>query len=152
MSDGLTSFEKFWPFYLGEHGRPATKRWHTAGTGVAMVCHYVMLPWSRSLWWVPIGFVVGYIFAWYSHYFVEGNRPATFKHPYWSFFADIEQFFLMILGWMPGELARLAEQGHLAPTALRGVFRIGVQVFVFAYLGGVSLLWYRGYLGFAALF
>ena len=30
----------------------------------------------------------GYAFAWVGHYFFEKNRPATFKHPFYSFVGD----------------------------------------------------------------
>ena len=33
--------------------------------------------------------VVGYGFAWVGHFFVEGNKPATFKHPLWSLRGDL---------------------------------------------------------------
>jgi hypothetical protein len=142
MSERMRSFEEFWPFYLGEHSKIETKRWHTFGSGVAMFAHFVLLPVTRSMWWFLGGFVVGYACAWYSHYCLEKNRPATFKHPYWSFFADIEQFFLMILGWMPGELERIRDRG---PTSgYRKAFRIVTQFNVLAYFLAVLALWSMG--------
>ena len=152
MSDSLTSYERFWPFYLNEHAKWTTKQWHVVGTGSGMVCHFILLWVTRSLWWFPLGFVCGYVCAWYSHFFIEKNRPATFKHPYWSFFADFEQFFLMILGWMPAELARLASSGHLAPTPLRSAYRVAMQLAVFGYFTLVFLAWRFGYLGFGRPF
>ena len=39
---------------------------------------------------------VGYAFAWFSHVFVEGNRPATFLHPTFSFIADFQLLWLLV--------------------------------------------------------
>ena len=39
--------------------------------------------------------MVGYAFAWYAHFFVEGNKPATFGHPFYSLVADYRMLFLM---------------------------------------------------------
>lgn len=143
----MRSFEEFWPFYLGEHSRIETRRWHTLGTGIAMGAHFVLLPLTRSMWWFVGGFLVGYACAWYSHYVLEKNRPATFRHPYWSFFSDIEQFFLMVLGWMPGELERVRDRG---PTsAHRKVFRAVAQIVVLGYFLAVVALWGAGWLSFA---
>jgi hypothetical protein len=141
MSD-LRSFDEFWPFYLGEHSKIETKRWHVAGTGIAMTSHFILLPITRSMWWFVGGFAVGYACAWYSHYCLEKNRPATFKHPYWSFFSDIEQFFLMILGWMPAELERVRDK---VPTSgHRKLFRIAMQWIVLGYFAVVMALWANG--------
>lgn len=144
----MHSYEQFWPFYLNEHASWATKRWHVLGTGAGMICQFVLLWVTRSLWWFPAGFVFGYLCAWYSHYFIEKNRPATFKHPYWSFFADFEQFFLMVLGWMPAELERLKATGALPPTPARQAYRVAWQVIVFAYFGAVGYAWQSKFLSF----
>lgn len=58
----------------------------------------------------------GYGFAWFAHYFVEKNRPATFTHPLWSLLGDFKMFGLMCAGKMDGEVARCRElQGKSAP-------------------------------------
>jgi hypothetical protein len=144
MASRIDSYDRFWVFYLGEHSRAWTRRLHAAGTASGLVCHLLALPLSRSLWWLPAGFVIGYAFAWASHGYVERNRPATLRHPYWSFFADLEMFHFMVLGWMGEELARLAGAAGARASALRVAFRIWLQVAVFGYLALVAVCWALG--------
>ena len=80
----FASFREFYPFYLGEH------RNRTCGaciSSAAAACSR----WSRSrswrgnAWWLLGALFCGYGFAWVGHFFFEKNRPATFKHPFYSF-------------------------------------------------------------------
>jgi hypothetical protein len=50
--------------------------------------------------------VPGYAAAWAGHFFVEHNRPATFKHPLWSLAGDYKMVALMLAGRMDEEVAR----------------------------------------------
>lgn len=93
----FNSFSDFWPFYLGEHSKPATRLLHGVGTLTAMVSIVVLIVIGR--WWLfPLALVPGYAFAWAAHFFIEKNRPATFKHPLWSFIGDWKMLFLMVTG------------------------------------------------------
>ncbi|KAG5550225.1 hypothetical protein RHGRI_015253 [Rhododendron griersonianum] len=47
--------------------------------------------------------VFGYGFAWYSHFFVKGNVPATFGHPFWSLMCEFKMFGLMLAGCRSGQ-------------------------------------------------
>ncbi len=42
--------------------------------------------------------VAGYGFAWVGHFFFEGNRPATFSHPFYSLAADFVLFRDILVG------------------------------------------------------
>ncbi|MFM7065260.1 MAG: Mpo1-like protein [Gammaproteobacteria bacterium] len=81
------SFAEFYPYYLGEHAHPLNRRLHVCGTVLAVgiaVGAIVLGRWSL-LWWVPLA---GYGFAWFGHFRIERNRPATFRHPLYSLAGD----------------------------------------------------------------
>ncbi|GJV65242.1 L-rhamnose-proton symporter like protein [Tanacetum coccineum] len=59
----------------------------------------------RFLFFAPL---FGYGLAWYSHFYVEENIPASFGHPVWSLLCDFKMFFFMITGQMDSEIKRLA--------------------------------------------
>lgn len=101
----MKSFADFWPHYVREHARPATRALHAAGTitSTALVLFFL----ATGRWrWLPLALVVGYAAAWFGHFFVEHNRPATFRHPLWSFAADYKMVALMLGGRMNGEVER----------------------------------------------
>ena len=109
MGDGMKSFGEFWPFYVREHGRPATRLLHAAGT-LGSTALLVGLAATGRWRWLPLPLVVGYGFAWVGHFFVEHNRPATFKHPLWSLMGDYKMVALMLAGRMGEEVARANAQ------------------------------------------
>ncbi|KAI3811826.1 hypothetical protein L1987_21558 [Smallanthus sonchifolius] len=107
------NMEEFWPFYMSQHSKPATRRWHFAGTLSSILCliYAVLFNWWL-LFLVPL---IGYGMAWYSHFYVEGNIPATFGHPVWSFLCDYKMFGLMLTGQMDKEIKRLGKRPVLQP-------------------------------------
>lgn len=101
----FSSFESFWPHYVAEHAKPLTRWLHFAGT--ALLVPVLAAAILHSPWWLLAAPVAGYGFAWAGHFFVEHNRPATFRHPYWSLRGDLRMFRLMLAGRMDAEIARL---------------------------------------------
>jgi hypothetical protein len=102
-----TNFATFWPEYVRAHSQPGTRAAHLAGTlaGWALLVAAVVL---QRWWWIALALVVPYALAWISHFFVEHNRPATFEHPLWSWWADQKMVALMLTGKMGDEVRRCA--------------------------------------------
>ena len=93
----FASFREFYPFYLGEHSNKACRRLHFAGSTLVLGC-LAMLAWTRSPWWLLYALLCGYGFAWIGHFFFEHNRPATFKHPFYSLLGDWVMYKDMLTG------------------------------------------------------
>jgi len=87
MSQTFKSFAEFYPFYLGEHRDRTCRRLHFIGTSLALAC-LLMLLFSGRLQYLLYALLCGYAFAWVGHFFFEKNRPATFKHPFYSLVGD----------------------------------------------------------------
>ena len=91
------TFRDFYPFYLTEHSRSGTRRLHFAGTLLVLLTLVYAIAGRRwgLLALVP---VFGYGFAWAGHFFVEKNRPATFRYPLYSLAGDFRMFADMLRG------------------------------------------------------
>jgi hypothetical protein len=93
----FNSFSDFWPHYLGEHSKPATRLLHCVGSLAAVVLLIALV--AMGKWWLfPLALVPGYALAWIGHFFIEKNRPATFTYPLWSFIGDWKMLALMLTG------------------------------------------------------
>jgi hypothetical protein len=99
------TFEEFWPRYLQAHSDPRTRACHVAGTiaGTALVLGAIAL---RKPWLAGIGLVAGYGSAWFSHAFIEHNKPETFSAPVASLRGDFVMAWHVLRGSIDGEIAR----------------------------------------------
>jgi hypothetical protein len=72
------------------------RRLHFIGTALAILTVLVALA-TRNVWWLLATPLVGYGFAWVGHFFFEKNRPATFRHPWYSLAGDFALFRDLLL-------------------------------------------------------
>jgi hypothetical protein len=106
IEERYKSFAEFWPFYVAEHSRPATRLLHLIGTtaGISLMVYLI----ATGRWWLLfLGFIPGYGCAWLAHFLIEKNKPATFKYPLWSFMGDYKMIALMLTGRMRSEIESL---------------------------------------------
>ena len=96
----FTRFVDFYPYYLQEHRDSTCRRLHFIGTSLVILVMLLALFSANFVWmWaVPLA---GYSFAWVGHFFFEKNRPATFKHPFYSLLGDFVMYRDMLRGKVP---------------------------------------------------
>ena len=95
-----SSFTDFYPFYLSDHSNRTCRRLHFVGTSLAVVCIVLAIA-LREPWLLLGALLSGYAFAWVGHFFFEKNRPATFKHPLYSFVGDWVMYKDIWIGRIP---------------------------------------------------
>lgn len=105
-NDDINSFEDFWPYYVREHRLASNRYMHFIGSTLVLVLL------GAAAWfgqWVVLFLlpIVGYGFAWTGHFFIERNRPATFRYPLWSLAADWKMWAYMLAGKMNAEVERI---------------------------------------------
>ena len=102
-ADRIGSYGAFWPYYLREHAKPGTRQIHYVGTTLMLLAFATFIVTGNVLWLLATP-IAGYGFAWVGHFFIEHNRPATFKYPLWSFISDLRMYFTWLAGRLAGEL------------------------------------------------
>jgi hypothetical protein len=103
--DRIKNFDEFWPYYVREHSTAGCRSLHFIGSTLGLICLAAAFI-TSNLWLILLGFILGYGFAWAGHFFIEHNKPATFKYPLWSFRADWKMWVFMLLGRMRAEVER----------------------------------------------
>lgn len=102
----MRNFAEFWPYYVRAHSQARTRILHAIGSVLALVM--IALGIFASPWYFLGAPLIGYAFAWYSHFFVEHNKPATFGHPFYSLAADYVMLWKTVTGRMNEEVAKHA--------------------------------------------
>ncbi|TDV63280.1 Mpo1-like protein [Pseudomonas sp. LP_7_YM] len=101
--DNVKTFEDFadfYPYYLQEHRNSVCRRLHFIGTTLVLLI-LALAVFSANwllLWMLPLA---GYTFTWVGHFIFEKNRPATFKHPFYSLLGDFVMYRDMLIGKVP---------------------------------------------------
>jgi hypothetical protein len=100
------SYEDFFPYYVSQHSRPATRWLHFTGAhlGVAAAAAALVARRPAGVLALP---AIGCGLAWYSHLAIEKNRPASLGHPLWSLRGDLRMIAMMWQG-RDDELTRIA--------------------------------------------
>jgi len=106
-------FEDFWLFYLGEHRHPANRALHALGTAGLLPAAVLGLCLHPA--WFAAGPAFAYALAWTGHLAVERNRPATWRHPWWSLRGDVRMLRRMFDGRLRRDLAALPGAGPDPP-------------------------------------
>ena len=116
MSARIPTYAEFWPYYLTEHSVPSCRALHFVGTTghFAMVILAVVL---MNPWLILASAVFAYGFAWFGHFVIEKNRPATFKYPLWSLISDYRMWFHMVTGKLWTGRDPAAQIGAAKPQA-----------------------------------
>lgn len=103
--DRYETLKAFWPFYLHEHSRRSNRLLHFIGSTLALILAAVAIGTGMYML-LLIALVSGYAFAWFGHFFIEKNRPATFKYPIKSFISDWRMWYAMLTGNINRELKK----------------------------------------------
>ena len=91
------TFKEFYPYYINEHENKYTKLLHFIGTSVGIFFLIIFLT-SFEFMYLLFALISGYAFAWIGHFFIEKNKPATFKYPLYSFIGDHKMFIEILQG------------------------------------------------------
>lgn len=110
----IRSFREFWPVYLAAHRDSRCRALHYCASFAGLASLDAALATGQG-WWLAIGLIVGYLFAWAGHVFAERNIPLTFRYPLWSFLADHRMFLAWLSGHLALELECLNRMTHTDP-------------------------------------
>ncbi len=93
VKPSYTNFDEFYVDYLLEHRKPVNRALHLFGTlsSVAWITTVVSFRLGPMFWLLAL--VIGYGPSWVGHFFIEKNRPATFRYPLKSLMGDFRMAF-----------------------------------------------------------
>ncbi len=122
MDRHFASYDEFFLHYLRQHRDPRNRLLHACGTVVGLAIAGGSFAFHHP-WFALLFLPAGYGFAWFGHFFVEHNHPATWEHPWWSFCSDFHMLGLMLIGRVGIWLKRAEEQEPLARSQHSAVSR-----------------------------
>ena len=105
-------FEDFWPYYVSQHTNPLNRKLHFWGTN-NLFFWLALAVLRRSLRLAVFAVVSSYAYAWFGHFIVQKNRPATLDFPLLSALGDLRMYVKIWQGTMDAEVARYTQ---LVPT------------------------------------
>jgi hypothetical protein len=111
-----TTYEEFWPYYVSQHLHPATRAMHVIGTSLAILAIVTAVAFRAPILLIAVP-VLGYGFAFASHFIWEKNKPASFGHPLWSFRADLRQLWKAYGGLLADDVRAVRAAAGVPPTA-----------------------------------
>lgn len=91
------NFADFYPYYLREHSNLVCRKLHFLGT-CAVISLLLLFFFTGKTVLLALLPIMGYGFAWAGHFIFEKNRPATFKHPFYSLMGDFKMFWEILVG------------------------------------------------------
>ena len=93
------------------------------GPPLLHIAGMLTLPTLASPVLFPAGVASAYACAWIGHFGIEGNRPATFQYPLWSFLADLRMWSHMARGqlWSGDPLEELGLDAPNEPAETHDV-------------------------------
>ena len=96
------NFDEYYKYYLTLHQKRSTKIFHIIGNITTLVyiiasiylsfCNVIFLP------MLIISPFIVYPFAWYSHLFIEKNKPAAWSNPIWAKMCDWRMIYEVFTG------------------------------------------------------
>ena len=105
MAPRFDSFAEFWPFYVREHRHPLNRALHFIGTLSVLACVGIACTVGPG-WVAALAPICGYGAAWFGHFVIQKNRPATFRHPFYSLLGDFVMCACIVTRRMSRELEK----------------------------------------------
>lgn len=105
MASKFATYDDFFLHYLRQHSDRRNRILHACGTGLGIVVVIAAIALGHP-WFALLFIPIGYTFAWVGHLAIEGNKPATWGHPWWSFVSDFRMMSLMITGRLGAWMAK----------------------------------------------
>lgn len=96
------TFDEYYQYYLTLHQKKETKLWHIFGNLITLAYIIISIYLSISnllfLGLLSAAPFVIYPFAWYSHLFIEKNKPAAWSNPIWAKMCDWRMIYEVFSG------------------------------------------------------